>query len=258
MSDTSFQTFLVSGLMVLIGTAVFLAWCIWRYVDRARDMERSLLVGVGHELRVTLQNMARELGAAARGELRAPSDLLPISHVQLNSALTGRVEADRRALTEIRATYDALKARKQNVRDAMAQGGDAQPTIDTAARATIEAITELYLWEMHKGKPPEIAESTRTWQVRDWMKARAFEAKAIPGLHLRDEVVECLRTRGMSLTPKPLTYTANQYYAMLYDRKADPNAPFWKRKPKPAVEVEATKPETAPPPETVATGDIVH
>jgi hypothetical protein len=36
---------------------------------------------------------------------------------------------------------------------------------------------------------------------------------------------------GMELTPKPLTHTAHEFYSMQYDRKADPNAPFWKRKP---------------------------
>ena len=49
----------------------------------------------------------------------------------------------------------------------------------------------------------------------------------------------------MTLTPKPLTHTAHEFYAMQYDRKADPNAPFWKRK---------TKKEAYEPPEA----DIVH
>jgi hypothetical protein len=57
-------------------------------------------------------------------------------------------------------------------------------------------------------------------------------------MHLRDQVVARLRADGMTLTPKPLSHTASEFYAMQYDRKADPNAPFWKRKAKPVTETE--------------------
>jgi len=90
--------------------------------------------------------------------------------------------------------------------------------------------------------------------VRDWMKRHGFRADALPGLHLRDEVVERLRSYGMTLTPKPLTYTASQYYAKLYDRKADPNAPFWKRKQtEPKAEIDPAAPQ-----EPAAAADMVH
>ncbi|HBH44257.1 MAG TPA: hypothetical protein DDY28_07605, partial [Hyphomonas atlantica] len=64
------------------------------------------------------------------------------------------------------------------------------------------------------------------------MKKHGFAASSFPGMHLRDEVVERLRQYGLHLTPRPLTHTAHEYYSMRYDRKADPRAPFWKRKPK--------------------------
>ncbi len=230
MSDASFQTFLVGGLLALIGAIVFMAWCIWRYVDRERDMEGLALEGVGHELRVNLQRLIAELGAVARGDAKTPSDLLPMTHPQLDAVLARPVEADRRALTVIRSAYDELVARKLDIRSTLAQGQSTAEPVNLATGATIEAIGTLYLWEMHKGKAPNAAPSTRTWHVRDWMKAHGFRANALPGLHLRDAVVEGLRTYGMTLTPKPLTYTASEYYAKLYDRKADPNAPFWKRK----------------------------
>ncbi len=261
MSDASFQTFLVGGLLALIGAIVFMAWCIWRYVDRERDMEGLALEGVGHELRVNLQRLIAELGAVSRGEAKAPSDLLPMTHPQLDAVLARPVEADRRALTVIRSAYDELVARKQDIRSTLAQEQDTAEPLNLATGATIEAIGTLYLWEVHKGKAPDAAPSTRTWHVRDWMKGHGFRADALPGLHLRDAVIEGLRTYGMTLTPKPLTYTASEYYAKLYDRKADPNAPFWKRKQAEAepetepevpveevLQVEDPRPEPVPPP----------
>ena len=62
------------------------------------------------------------------------------------------------------------------------------------------------------------------------MKTHAFAADLFPDMHLRDAVVEYLRTEGMELTPKPLAYTASEYYAKQYDRKTDPNAPFGRRR----------------------------
>jgi len=245
MSDANFQTFLVGGLLVLIGAVSFMAWCFWRYIDRERDMEKLSLAGVGHELRVNLQRLISELGAVSRGEGKSASDLLPMTHPQLDAVLARPVEADRRALTVIHAAYDELGGRKLDIRSSMAEGHDFSAALNAAIEATIAAIGTLYLWEEHKGAAPTAARSTRTWAVRDWMKMHRFDAKAVPGMHLRDEVVECLRTYGMALTPKPLTYTANEYYAKLYDRKADPNAPFWKRKIKPKAE-EADEPMPEP------------
>lgn len=257
MSDPSFQTFLVGGLLALIGGVVFVGWSLWRYVDRARAMEALSLEGVGHEMRIAVQRMLAELGAVAAGETRNPSDLLPISHPQIDAVLARPGEADRRALTVLRAAYDDLDARKNELRGKLKQGEDSAATISASASAATDAIAILYLWEEHAGQSPVAAPSTRSWHVRDWMKSHGFQARIIPGLHLRDEVVERLRAFGMVLTPKPLTYTASQYYAKLYDRKADPNAPFWKRKQQvveEAPEVEPAAPDVAP----QAEAEFVH
>ncbi len=268
MSNATFETFLVSGLLVLIAAVGYLAWSAWRWVDRERDMEKRALDGVSHELRLNLKRMLKELSGVANGTLRSDIEIVPVIHPQLDALLSRPNEADRRGLTIIRGNYNELSAHKQSLRAAMAQQSDVSTPASVAADAVIGAISTLYLWEQHKGRPPEAARSTRSWDVRDWMKANAFHADLLPGMHLRDQVVERLRTDGMTLTPQPLTYTASEYFAMQYDRKADRNAPFWKRKKKPIVE-DAAEPapepdqleaeeETAPapvqtpPPETVA------
>lgn len=251
MTDASFENFLVGGLLVLIGAVSFMAWSAWRYIDRERDMEKKVLEGIGHELRVNLQRIFAELGAVARGEAKTPSNLLPLTFPQLDGVLARPIEADRRALTVVRAAYEEMISRKQDIRTALSRDEDTNDALMAALEAAIAGTATLYLWEEHGGRSPSDARSTRTWDVRDWMKAHRFDAHAVPGVHLRDEVVECLRTLGMTLTPRPLTYTASQYYAKQYDRKADPNAPFWKRKPKPEPELETAPPaEPAPVPET--------
>ncbi len=252
MSDATFQTFLVGGLLVLIGAVGFLAWSAWRWVDRERDMEKLSLEGVGHELRLNLQRMLAELASVASGEADGPSDLLPVTHPQLDALLARPSEADRRALTVIRGSYDELSARKLEIRSMLAQKKDVAKPLSASIDAVIDAIATLYLWEQHKGKPPTEAHSTRSWHVRDWMKSHGFHARMLPQLHLRDQVVERLRTYGMTLTPKPLTYTASEYYAKLYDRKSDPNAPFWKRREKPVEPIIEAPLEAAPPPVEVA------
>jgi len=244
MSEPSFQTFIVGGLLVLIGAIGFLAWTAWRYVDRERDMETLALEGVGHELRINLQRFVSELGMVARSEATGPSDLLPVNHPQLDAVLARPVEADRRALSVIRAAYDELGARKLDIRSTLAQGQDLTGPMNSAASALIETIGTLYLWEQHGGRSPETARPTRSWHVRDWMKTHRFTADALPGLHLRDEVVENLRRYGMALKPKPLNHTASQYYAKRYDRKSDPRAPMWKRKAPVIPDAQAMQPET--------------
>ena len=124
------------------------------------------------------------------------------------------------------------------LKDAILRQTDEADALSEAVDAVIDGIAALYLWEEHKGASPSEAESTRSWHVRDWMKAHKFQVDAFPGLHLRDAVVERLRLWGMTLTPKPLTHTAYEYYAMQYDRKADPRAPFWKRRAAKPAEAE--------------------
>jgi hypothetical protein len=260
MSNTTFETFLVSGLLVLIAAVAYLAWSAWRWVDRERDMEKLALTGVSHELRLNLKRMLAELAGVANGTLQSEIDIVPVIHPQLDALLSRPNEADRRGLTIIRGNYNELSAHKQSLRAALANQNDVGPSVNVAVDAVIDSLTTLYLWEEHKGRPPEAAQSTRSWDVRDWMKAHKFHADMLPGLHLRDQVVERLRSHGMTLTPKPLTFTASEYFAMQYDRKADPNAPFWKRKAKPVAAeevetimdeepVEPAEIETAPEPE---------
>ena len=232
MSNTTFETFLVSGLLILIIAIGYLAWSAWRWVDRERDMEKRSLDGIRHEMRLNLKRLLDELRGVSDGTLQSEIDVIPVIHPQLDALLTRPNEADRRGLTIIRGNYNELSAHKQSLRSALAGAGSVELPANRAVRALIGSIATLYLWEEHKGRSPEHARSTRTWDVRDWMKATPFDAHALPGLHLRDEVVAYLRSEGMTLTPKPLTHTAHEFYSMQYDRKADPNAPFWKRKPK--------------------------
>ena len=239
MSDATFETFLVSGLLVLIAAVAYLAWSAWRWVDRERDMEKLALTGVSHVLRLNLKRMLAELAGLADGTLNSEIDIVPVVHPQLDALLSRPNEADRRGLTIIRGNYNELSAHKQSVRAALSGQNDAGPSASVAVDAVIDSLTTLYLWEEHKGRPPEAAQSTRSWDVRDWMKSHKFHADTLPGMHLRDQVVERLRLHGMTLTPQPLTYTASEYFAMQYDRKADRNAPFWKRKTKPVVAEEA-------------------
>lgn len=253
MSDATFETFLVSGLLVLIAAVAYLAWSAWRWVDRERDMEKLALTGVSHELRLNLKRMLAELAGVVDGTVQSEIDIVPVVHPQLDALLSRPNEADRRGLTIIRGNYNELSAHKQSVRAALANQNDVGPSANVAVDAVIDSLTTLYLWEEHKGRPPEAAQSTRSWDVRDWMKAHKFHADTLPGLHLRDQVVERLRSHGMTLTPQPLTFTASEYFAMQYDRKADRNAPFWKRKEKP---VAADKAEMIVEDEPVETAEI--
>ena len=258
MLNATFETFLVSGLLILIVAIGYLAWSAWRLVDRERDMEKRSLDGIRHEMRLNLKRLLDELRGVANGSLRSDIDIIPVVHPQLDALLSRPNEADRRGLTIIRGNYNELSAHKQTLRAALAKASDVKAPADNATQALIGSIATLYLWEQHKGCPPDHARTTRSWDVRDWMKATPFDAHALPGLQLRDQVVKYLRSEGMILTPKPLTHTAHEFYAMQYDRKADPNAPFWKRKPKkqademPEADVvdatlEAVEPETALP-----------
>ncbi|MEO1552526.1 MAG: hypothetical protein AAFR82_01235 [Pseudomonadota bacterium] len=236
MSDATFETFLVSGLLVLIAAVAYLAWSAWRWVDRERDMEKRAMVGVSYELRHNLKRMMSELAGLANGSLKSEIEIVPVVHPQLDALLSRPNEADRGGLTVIRGNYNELSAHKQSLRAALAGQTDINVPANIAADAVIGSLATLYLWEEHKGCAADAARSTRSWDVRDWMKVNKFHADSLPGLHLRDQVVERLRGDGMTLTPKPLTYTASEYFAKQYDRKADPNAPFWKRKKKKPVE----------------------
>ena len=230
MSNDQFAAFMSGGMVILVASALAIAWILWRERDARMDMTRAALEGVGHEYRINVQRIITELSMVARGELPGPSALLPISHPQMDGVNAGLIETNRKALAVINASYLELSARKELIREGILNSSDIDNDVADAMDASIDAIATLYMWEEHKGVSPHEARSTRSWYVRDWMKEHGFQNDAFPGQHLRDQVVERLRTYGMPLTPKPLTHTASEYYAMQYDRYADPRSPFGRRK----------------------------
>lgn len=245
MSDATFQTFLSFGLFVLTAAIGYLAWSAWRWMDRIGDAEKTALHGIGYELEANLKRMMKELAGIADGSVSSEIQLVPVVHAQLDAFLARSTVADRKSLTMMRDNYNALAAHKNSLRAALREQSDVVGPANVAVDAVISSIATLYLWTDHKGRMPEDAHSTRSWDVRDWMKANRFDADSLPGLHLRDAVVERLRTLGMTLTPRPLTHTAHEFYSMQYDRKADPNAPFWKRKKKAVPAAEETPEDVA-------------
>ena len=140
------------------------------------------------------------------------------------------IRANRNAIAVLGATYQELEARKMSLRATLAQGRDPSTSLDDAMDAVINGIATLYMWEVHGGARPSDAGVVRSWHVRSWMKGHGFSQGALPGMYLRDEVVERLRTYGLNLTPQPLTHTAHEYYNMQYDRHADTRGPLGKRK----------------------------
>lgn len=227
MFTVEFQT---GALLFLAISAIIIAFILWMNRNDRVEAGREAIEGVGHELRINVQRFMAELAAITRGETVMGGDLMPIHHPQLDAIYHQLVPANRNALSVIGATYHTLMARKADIRAAYAHGEDPNEHSPAAMDAVIDAIVTLYMWEEHGGRRPQDAHSTRSWHVRDWMKSHGMAADIFPNLHLRDAVVERLRTYGMTLTPRPLTHTAHEYYSMQYDRKADPRAPFWKRK----------------------------
>lgn len=255
MTASQYYSFLTGGLALLCTIGLLVAWLLWREREARQDAVKSALSGVAPEFRMNLERMVTELSALANGRAKAASSILPIAHPQLNGVNANLVKADRTALAMMGAAYQALSSAKLELREALTQGADTGDALSEAIDATIDGFATLYLWEEHRGVQPSEARSTRSWHVRDWMKAHSFPVSAFPDMHLRDEVVERLRTRGMTLTPRPLTHTAHEFYSMQYDRKADPNAPFGRRKkakaePEADVEpLEDTEPLAAETPE---------
>lgn len=231
MDDAQMQTFYAGGLGLLVVAALMIAWLLWRMLDERRDAELAVLDGVGHEMRINLQRMMTEISQIAANPDMPTSALLPIKHPQLDGVNLAVIKSDRNALAVISATYQELIARKMDLQATLANGrANLQAAMDDAMNASIDGTATLYMWEDHGGVRPGDAPSTRSWHVRDWMKENGFSQSMLPGMHLRDEVVERLREYGLELTPKPLTHTAAEYYAMQYDRQADPRGVFGKRR----------------------------
>lgn len=230
MTNEQFNTFFAGGLGLLIAAALLIAWQLWMMRDDERDGAIAALDGVSHELRINLQRFMMELSRLSSTPDAGPEALLPIRHPQLDGVNNSTIRANRNALAVIGATYQELESRKTNLRAALSQGKDTRATMDDAMDATIDGIASLYMWEVHGGARPNEVGSVRTWHVRDWMKGHGFITNAFPDMHLRDEVVERLRSYGLKLSPRPLTHTAHEYYSLRYDRHADKRGPFGRRR----------------------------
>jgi len=217
------------GLLLLVAAALAIAWILWRDRDTRQDAARAALQGISHEYRMNLKRLMAELSSIASGNPIPPSALRPSTHPQLDAVNANMIDTDRRPIAVMNASYRELDGRAITLRGMVEAGQDASEALKEAIESTIDGVTTLYLWDEHKGRSPEHAHSTRSWHVRDWMKGNNFDSQIFPGMHLRDEAVERLRTYGMHLTPQPLTHTANEYYAMKYDRNADPEGVFGKK-----------------------------
>ncbi|MCI4644066.1 MAG: hypothetical protein MRY64_04725 [Hyphomonadaceae bacterium] len=229
MFSVEFQT---GALLLLAIAGLSISLILWRDRNDRKLVEVQTLEGVGHELRLILLRFMAELSAITHDEPVAGGELMVVRHPQLDAVYSLGVPGNRNALSIIGATYQTLQSRKNDLIHAAQAGEDLSAVTPAAIDAVIDAITTLYLWEEHGGAKPANAPMTRTWRVRQWMIGHGMVWNVFPDMHLRDEVVERLRTYGMRLTPRPLTHTAHEYYSMRYDRKADRNAPMWKRSKK--------------------------
>ena len=243
MFSVEFQT---GALLLIVIAALTIAFINWRDRNDRKEVECQVLEGVGHELRQNLQRFMAELAAITRDEPVAGGELMVVRHPQLDAVYAQNVPANRNALSVIGATYQNLQSRKNDILNAAQQGQDLNVATPAAIDAVIDAIVILYLWEEHGGAKPTEANSTRSWRVRQWMKDHGMAWDTFPDIHLRDAVVERLRAYGMTLTPRPLTHTAHEYYSMQYDRMADPRAPMWRRKEKKPKPVEIAEDVSRP------------
>ena len=230
MSGTYFETFLVGGLGLLVAAVLSIAWLLWRQADTRREAIKLSLEGIGHEFRFNMFQAVRELADVSEGRIRLARDLPDLAHPQLDAVLAEIMATDKRPLAAVQATYQSLATTRRRLRYTLETGEGVEDALDAAKAATVKGVSTLYLWENHEGSPPERARSTRSWWVRDWMKAHGFHQDLLPGLALRDAVVEDLRGSGMVLTPQPLSLSAHEYYSRPYDRQADPRGVFGKRR----------------------------
>jgi len=232
-------------LLLVIGVLA-VSWLLWSVRDDRRDAEEAALEGVAQELKLNLQRMLSELMALTGGTAYVTGSLMEVRHPQLDAVHSGLVLCDRRAISVMGAMYQELQARKIYLQAALEAGQATEEDYDNALYAAIDGIVTLYLWEEHKGcKPPE-ARSTRSWDVRKWMKANGFGQFSFPDVHLRDAVVDRLRQYGMKLTPAPLEFSAFEYWSMRYDRKKDLGAAGYRRAKKEQAKAEAEEEPFAP------------
>ena len=230
MSESSFQTFMTAGLLLLVASILAVGWLLWSMRDARADAEEAALEGVTHELRLNLQRFLGELMSLSGKTFYANGALMDVRHPQLDAVHGRLVHCDRRALAVIGETYQEIEACKLHLRTALEAGQDSSEDYDNAVQAAIDGVSTLYMWDAHDGCRPIDAQSVRSWSVRQWMKSNGFGQFELPGIHLRDAVVDRLRQYGMTLTPKPLTHTAYEYWSMRYDRGRDPNGWLGKRR----------------------------
>ncbi len=228
MTDAQFQTFLTGGLGFLVVTGLLIAWLLWRDREDRRQCADEVLAGVGYELKASLQRTLSQLEQLAQGQ--KPPGALAGVHPQLDAVTGSLMDADRRAVAILVSHYEDMDCCKSELSEAISARSDISDPIMSVLDRTIDGVAKLYLWERHSGVAADEAPSTRSWDVRDWMKAEGFPRLVFEDVHLRDAVVERLRSYGMPLTPMPLTHTASEYYAMQYDRKADPRGVFGARR----------------------------
>ena len=260
MSGTYFETFLVGGLGLLVAAVLAITWLLWSQGETRREAIKLSLEGIGHEFRFNMFQTVRELADICHGRIRLARDIPETVHPQLDAVLGEVMATDKRPLAAVQATYQSIEATKRRLRYALDHEQAIDEPLEAAKQAAINGISTLYLWEKHEGRAPDRARSTRSWWVRDWMKHHGFHQDLLPGLYLRDAVVEELREKGMVLTPQPLALSAHEYYSRPYDRQADPRGIFGKRKPARAkqAEPEETAEEAAPeaPAEDKAAGAV--
>ena len=237
MSESAFQTFVTAGVLLLVAGVLAIGYLLWRIRDDREDAERAALEGVSQELRLTLQRFLAELINLRSSEAYKPGSLMDIKHPQLDAVHTALVFCDRRAISVMGAMYQELSARKQLLRAELVAGEPADDAYDNALSTTVDGIVTLYLWDEHGGCKPPDARTTRSWDVRKWMIENGFGQFAFEDMHLRDTVVERLRGYGMTLTPRPLEYTAFEYWSMRYDRQKDRGV-FGARRERPDPDIE--------------------
>lgn len=237
MTDTAFQSFMAGAMLLMVAGILTVGYLLWRLRDDREDAERAALEGVSQELRLTLQRLLSELMTLQGSGVYKPGSLMQISHPQLDAVHSALVYCDRRAISVMGAMYQELAARKQLLRSALESGGAADAEFDDALYTAVDGIVTLYLWDEHEGCKPPDARSTRSWDVRKWMIDHGFGQFEFEGMHLRDAVVKRLRDYGMTLTPRPLEYTAFEYWSMRYDRQKDRGV-FGARRVKPDPDVE--------------------
>ena len=230
MTEGSFQTFMTAGLLLLVASILAVGWLLWSMRDAREEAETAALEGVTHELRLNLQRLLGELMRLSGGAAYTAGALMEVRHPQLDAVNGKLVHCDRRALAVIGETYQEIEAHKRYLQSALGAGHSGKDEYDNAVQAAIDGVSTLYMWDAHDGCRPIDARPARSWDVRKWMKSNGFGQFELPNIHLRDAVVDRLRQYGMTLTPKPLTHSAYEYWSLRYDRDKDPNGWLGKRR----------------------------